>query len=182
MILNKNQPNSRMVFTIAHELGHILMHFRGGIISEDRDVENEADRFASSFLLPSEEIKSSLYYLTDEKLGDLKRYWKVSIQALLFKAKVLGTLNPDQYRRWVTKINYYGWRKLEPLEFENSEPKLLFKMLKLHFEQLDYSKEELSKMFGLNSAEFDQIYLQAYSELHQYLDVDTKVRKLKIAI
>ena len=43
------------------------------------------------------------------------------IQALLFKSRELGTLTPDQYRRWVTKISYYGWRKQEPLEFEISE-------------------------------------------------------------
>jgi Zn-dependent peptidase ImmA (M78 family)/transcriptional regulator with XRE-family HTH domain len=181
MILNKNMPNSRILFTIAHELGHILMHFKGGIINEERNVENEADRFASSFLMPSAEIKSNLYYLTDEKLGDLKRYWKVSIQALLYKAKDLGTLTQDQYRRWVTKISYYGWRKQEPLEFEIAEPKLLFKMLKLHFNELQYSKEELSVMFGLNTFEFDKIYLQSYSELHSYLNEDTKIRKLKIS-
>lgn len=182
MILNKNQPASRMVFTIAHELGHILMHFKGGIISEERDVENEADRFASSFLMPNEEIRSSLCYLTDEKLGDLKRYWKVSIQALLFKAKSLNTINTDQYRRWVTKINYYGWRKQEPMEFENSEPQLLVKIFRLHFEQLDYSKSELSKMFGLHTNEFDKMYLNEYSSLRDYLDHDPKVRKLKVIL
>ncbi|WP_298148455.1 XRE family transcriptional regulator [Flavobacterium sp.] len=182
MVLNKNQPNSRMVFTIAHELGHILMHFKGGIISEERDVENEADRFASSFLMPDDEIKSSLYHLSDEKLGDLKRYWKVSIQALLFKAKTLNTLNQDQYRRWVTKINYYGWRKREPLEFDNSEPQLLAKILKLHLEQLDYSKSELSKMFGLHLNEFEKIYLNEHSLLKEYIEKDSKIRKLKISL
>lgn len=181
MIINKSMPNSRIVFTIAHELGHILMHFKGGIISEERNVENEADRFASSFLMPSNEIKSSLYYLSDEKLGDLKQYWKVSIQALLYKSKDLGTLTQDQYRRWVTKISYYGWRKQEPLEFEISEPKLLYKMLKLHFNELQYSKVEISTMFGLNSLEFDKIYLLNYSDFHSYLNEDSKVRKLKIS-
>jgi Zn-dependent peptidase ImmA (M78 family)/transcriptional regulator with XRE-family HTH domain len=181
MIINKNMPNSRKVFTIVHELGHILMHFKGGIISEERNVENEADRFASSFLMPSSEIKSSLYYLTDEKLGDLKRYWKVSIQALLFKAKDTGALTPDQYRRWVTKISYYGWRKQEPLEFEISEPKLLYKMLRLHFEELQYSKKELCEMFGLSTFEFDRIYLQS-TDLEEYLTVDNKVKKLKVSL
>lgn len=181
MIINKNMPNSRIIFTVAHELGHILMHFTGGIINEDRDIEKEADRFASSFLMPSTEIKSQLYYLTDERLGDLKRYWKVSIQSLLYRARTLGNLTPDQYRRWVTKISYYGWRRQEPLEFEISEPKLLFKMLKLHFDELQYSKSELTTMFGLNISEFDKIYLHAYSDLHSYLDEDTKVRKLKIS-
>lgn len=181
LIINKNIPNSRIVFTIAHELGHILMHFKGGIISEERNVENEADRFASSFLMPSEEIKSSLFNLSDEKLGDLKRYWRVSIQALLYKAKDLGTLTPDQYRRWVTKISYYGWRKKEPLEFSISEPKLLSKMLNLHLKELEYSKNELSAMFGLNPAEVDDLYLKSYSELEQYLNFDSKIRKLKIS-
>lgn len=181
MIINKNMPNSRIVFTIAHELGHILMHFKSGIISEERNVENEADRFASSFLMPNNEIKPTLYHLTDEKLGDLKRYWKVSIQAILFKAKDTGALSQDQYRRWVTKISYYGWRKQEPLEFSISEPKLLNKMFKLHFDELQYSKRELSIMFGLTTLELDKIYLQSYSDLHSYLNEDTKIRKLKVS-
>lgn len=181
IIINENIPNSRKVFTIAHELGHILMHFKGSIISETRNVENEADRFASSFLAPSDEIKPHLYNLTEEKLGDLKRYWKISIQALLYKAKDLKTLTPDQYRRWVTKISYYGWRKKEPLEFEISEPKLLNKMLVLHLDNLEYTKKELIKMFGLSISEFDKIYLQPFQNLHKYLNEDDKVRKLKIS-
>ena len=96
-------------------------------------------------------------------------------------AKDLNTLTPDQYRRWVTKISYYGWRKNEPLEFEISEPKLLNKMLALHLDDLQYSKEELTKMFGLNALEFDKIYLQSFQNLHKYLNKDNKVRKLKIS-
>ncbi|MEG0915581.1 MAG: XRE family transcriptional regulator [Myroides sp.] len=180
MIINKNIPNSRKVFTIAHELGHILMHFKGGIIGEDRDIEKEADIFASNFLMPSKEIKQYLFNLTDDKLGDLKRYWGVSIQALLYKAKSLQTISIDQHRRWITKISYYGWRTKEPLEFDLPEPTLLSRMIKMHFNDLEYSKYELANMFGITYEEFEEKYLSIYSDLNIYQNADNKIRKLRI--
>ena len=53
VFLNNQMPNDRIRFSLAHELGHIVMHL-DDIISEDRDAEEEANIFASEFLMPSE--------------------------------------------------------------------------------------------------------------------------------
>ena len=71
ILVNDKIPNSRKVFTIAHELGHLLLHFED-LISIDRDIEAEANHFAASFLAPEKDIKSSLRQLT-------LRFWMMKL-------------------------------------------------------------------------------------------------------
>lgn len=182
MIINNKIPDSRKSFTIAHELGHIIMHFKYGIITEERDVEKEANEFASNLLMPNEDIKGDLFNLTIEKLFDLKRYWRVSAQAILYKAKSLGTLSVDQYRRWITKFNYNGWRVKEPNEFYLSEPQLNQELIRIHLEELEYTKNDISELFGLSEIELDQFYLNIYSKLKNYSSFKNNVVKLKLSI
>ena len=72
--LNKDMPPDRIRFTLAHEVGHIIMH---KIISPTSD--DEATSFASEFLVPSNEINFPPGGLKLSDFADLKRYWKVSI-------------------------------------------------------------------------------------------------------
>lgn len=182
IIINNDMPNSRKRFTIAHELGHLLMHYKGSIIGEIRDLEKESDRFASEFLMPTREIRSNLFNLSEETLFSLKSYWKVSIQSLIYKANSTGTLTKDQHRRWITKINYYGWRKIEPYEFDIEPPSLLPKLFKLHFDELEYSPEEIQKIFGLTEVEFYKCYIQNYPQLHSYFpDMNRSKLSLKLS-
>ncbi|WP_185226251.1 XRE family transcriptional regulator [Chryseobacterium indologenes] len=169
IIIDNNIPNSRKVFTIAHELGHLLMHYKGGVMGESRDLEKEANRFASEFLVPLKEIRHELFNLSDEKLFSLKSYWKVSIQSLIYKAEAAGLMTKDKYRRWVTKINYFGWKTQEPFEFDIETPTLLPKLFTLHFEDLEYSVEEVQDIFGLTEGEFYKFYIQNYPQLHNYV-------------
>lgn len=49
----------RRIFSIAHELGHILLHFnsvQNNLTSEDKTEEKEANQFASHFLMPQEDF------------------------------------------------------------------------------------------------------------------------------
>ena len=71
ILVNDKIPNSRKVFTIAHELGHLLLHFED-LISIDRDIEAEANHFAASFLAPEKDIKSSLRQQT-------LRFWMMKL-------------------------------------------------------------------------------------------------------
>ena len=91
IFLNARMPNDRQRFSLAHELGHVLMHF--DIPSIGEDVEDEANRFASEFLMPKNEIINSLRYLSFSKLGELKRTWKVSMKALIYRAKHLKSID-----------------------------------------------------------------------------------------
>src|SRR6185437_2618858 len=96
VLLNSNAeiPASRLRLTLAHEVGHLVLHQ----LASAPGVEDEANRFAGEFLMPRREIKASLYRLTLAKLLDLKQEWKVSMAALVYHAHRLGTITPAQYK------------------------------------------------------------------------------------
>ena len=153
ILVNDKIPNSRKVFTIAHELGHLLLHFED-LISIDRDIEAEANHFAASFLAPEKDIKSSLRQLTLEKLKSLKLEWNMSISSLVYRAYSLGTISQQTLRFWMMKLAPI--RKQEPLEFEIAKPTLLNKMFKLlesetdngFYKQLGFTEKLREELFG----------------------------------
>jgi hypothetical protein len=65
IIINEDQPRRRMRFTLAHELGHVLIPWHRGSLYDDfsmldadaqfdrREMEGEANRFASELLIPT---------------------------------------------------------------------------------------------------------------------------------
>src|SRR5690606_29288586 len=55
MLVTKGLAADRLRFTVAHELGHLLMHDIPG-----PDQEDQANKFASEFLAPAESIRPEL--------------------------------------------------------------------------------------------------------------------------
>lgn len=86
--INKNIPGDRWRFSLAHELGHIILHD-----SPRHDMEKEANRFAGEFLMPACDIGPSVCSLGFGKLFDLKMYWKCSMQAIIKRAKDMQTIS-----------------------------------------------------------------------------------------
>ncbi|WP_201271373.1 helix-turn-helix domain-containing protein [Microbacterium oleivorans] len=106
----------RQRFDVAHELGHLIMHHDaepGGKVAEE-----QANRFASEFLMPAREIAPSLPASTAGKawaqLAELKEYWGVSLAALLYRARALGIMSDVSYRNAVIRMSQNGWRRSEP--------------------------------------------------------------------
>ena len=106
----------RQRFDAAHELGHLIMHHDaepGGKVAEE-----QANRFASEFLMPAEEIAPFLPISTAGKawatLAELKEYWGVSLAALLYRARALGVMSDVSYRNAVIRMSQNGWRRAEP--------------------------------------------------------------------
>lgn len=142
ILINKNISNSRKVFTLCHELGHLIMHYKY-MVSDKRDVEEEANMFASEFLMPEILIKNQLYNINFQKLFSLKSYWRVSIKALITRARILSCITKDQQRRLMIKYNSNHWAQEEPYEFDLQEPTLLNRVFELYFTSLEYTEAEL---------------------------------------
>jgi len=145
VLVNSNAeiPLSRLRLTLAHELGHLVLHQS----SVPSPIEEEANRYAGEFLMPRREIKASLYRLTLEKLMDLKQEWKVSMAALVYHAHRLGTITPAQFR--YLNINLRRrWGICEPLEeYIPDEPaSLLAEMVNAHVRGLHFSTGEMAQM------------------------------------
>ena len=114
---------ARIHFDIAHELGHIYLHEWSDDIEdlskeEFKAREQQANDFAASFLLPEEAFRrdvtvnplSLVYY------KHLKRKWKVSIAAMIRRAKELSIISPDDYQNLIRTMQRRGQRKEEPLD------------------------------------------------------------------
>ncbi|WP_375579070.1 XRE family transcriptional regulator [Marivirga tractuosa] len=148
IIVNSNFSNDRKRFTLAHELGHLVMHvLTENPISEYRNKEKEADQFASEFLMPEDGIRNSLLNLKLSYLADLKSYWLTSMGAIIRKAKDLHCISADKYKYLNIELSRRGWKKNEPVHVFIDSPKLFSVGYKLHKNDLEYSDEELSKAF-----------------------------------
>lgn len=149
----------RQQFSLAHELGHFILHaesFDPQTLEapEYRQMENEADEFASEFLLPEESFKKSLdkEIMNLDWYINLKRKWFVSAASMIYRARNLEILTADQYLRLQKRISYHKWRKEEPLDSVTPAnfPQLLKQALDL-IEQADIFKaNELSELLGKN--------------------------------
>jgi Zn-dependent peptidase ImmA (M78 family)/transcriptional regulator with XRE-family HTH domain len=111
ILYNSGAPTDRLRLTLAHELGHLVMH--SNAIGSD-DVEAEANAFAAEFLIPAEVVRPSLRNLKLGRLLDLKREYGVSMQALVERAYHLGMLSPTQRTSTYKLLSAKGWRTREP--------------------------------------------------------------------
>jgi Zn-dependent peptidase ImmA (M78 family) len=108
---NSLQARARQRFTIAHELGHFLLHedeqlhvdrspyfrLRSDLASQGVDsAEIEANRFAAELLMPRAMVDSDLKapdpvdVLDDEFVARLARRYGVSTQAMTLRLNNLG--------------------------------------------------------------------------------------------
>ena len=159
IFLNKDRPADRMRFTLAHELAHIVMHK----IPHPK-MEEQADHFASAFLMPYYDIKEQFEMIgnriTLPNLAYLKPIWRVAMQALLMRAKNIGIISRNQNEYLWKQINIAKIRLQEPseLDFPYEEPATLKSILKLHVDELGYSISELAKTVDLYESEFCEKY------------------------
>ena len=111
---------ARSRFDGAHELGHLVIH--GEQIWGVKQVETQAHQFAAEFLLPAEQIYDQLPTTADwPALFELKRYWQVSLAALLMRAKALERMTEGTYLSAIKTASARGWRRLEPVPLGQPE-------------------------------------------------------------
>lgn len=111
VFINSRLPTDRQRLTVAHELGHLVLHSEYAT----PEPEAEANAFAAEFLMPRDVIRPELRAVTIARLHDLKRVWMVSMQALIERAWHLGQLTPAARTRLYKQFSARGWRKVEPL-------------------------------------------------------------------
>ncbi len=153
---NTRQPKDKLRFTLAHELGHLVMHRM-----PNQEQESQANRFAAEFLMPTEDIRPSLHSFSIERLLDLKRYWKTSMQAIVRKARDVGKMDERKYRYYNYEISRRGMKRNEPGEITDpiEIPSLFKRLIQAHVTGLNYTAEEFSRLFGLPASELDRDYL-----------------------
>ena len=148
-----NDKNSavRRHFDLAHELGHIMLHYWAedtSSLSKDeyKFIESQANEFASAFLLPRSSFLKDLIYPTNlDFYVELKKKWRVSIGAMMVRAYKLNVISYNQYQYMIKQASKKGWRAKEPLddELKLSKPVLIKKAIEMLIENNVFTKRKL---------------------------------------
>jgi Zn-dependent peptidase ImmA (M78 family)/DNA-binding XRE family transcriptional regulator len=163
IISNSSLMGDRQRFSIAYELGHIVLHALNPQVAR-RNFTREANLFASEFLMPTEQIREDLDSdITIVRLGELKLKWKVSMQALLYRANDLKIISDNQKRYILSQFNNLGIRRREPKEFDVpvERNKLIYQMFDKYMKSRGINFEDTASELGLHEDDF----LRLFSEL-----------------
>ena len=142
--VNEKAPGDRERWTLCHEIGHIVMHHSP---SSD-DPEEEANVFASEFLMPQDEIQNDLLNMTLAKAAALKSKWKTSMQSIIYRAHQLGKIPDRQYQSLFRQMGYKGYRSCEPVPIVPEEPEMFRELLDFHRERVRLGPEQLAEFIG----------------------------------
>jgi Zn-dependent peptidase ImmA (M78 family)/transcriptional regulator with XRE-family HTH domain len=101
ILVNRNQPISRALFTLAHELGHVLSGDGGEAITLDVTLmphtkpEMFANAFAASFLMPLSSVQEEIdmYGVTSKALARMVSRFGVSFESLVYRLHNLGRIS-----------------------------------------------------------------------------------------
>ena len=109
IVVNADHGGERQRFTIAHEIGHLMLDVSPGI-----DEEKAAYRFAGAFLMPEEvmwaEIGRRRTALGWAELFKLKLMLGVSVQAISYRCKDLGIISASLMAEMFDVFRELGWR------------------------------------------------------------------------
>jgi Zn-dependent peptidase ImmA (M78 family)/DNA-binding XRE family transcriptional regulator len=164
---SSKQSSARSKFDLCHELAHLCIH---NLLNKSTcqnlkthsDIEKQAHRFSSAFLLPVESFTKDLNSPTLDGFWALKDKWQVSIKAMIVRCRDLDIIDDDYARTLFINYNRRGWAKREPLDdkLPIEQPKLLRRSYELLVkekvlaveditDQLPYPQPALEEIIGL---------------------------------
>ena len=130
--VNREDQGERQRFTLARELGHMVMD-----VSNRVNEEKAAHRFAGAFLMPRDtlwaEIGKHRTSIRSDELLFLKQIFGASVQTVTYRCKDLGIFKRTLFKRLFDEFDRLGWRSppyKEPDSLPSENP-VRFKRLTL---------------------------------------------------
>ena len=152
VVMNSDEVSAcRARFGHAHEIGHFVGH--EGRQTGDKGSESEANRIAGAFLMPRSSFSKEFPQLRGgtqinwRALSELKFRWRVSKAGMLYRARQLGLISEDIYRRAIIgHLFAKGERNSEDEDksIEHEQPELLLNALRAMQERLSISVEDVA--------------------------------------
>ena len=129
VFLNTKKSAERSRMDAAHELGHLVLHWKTGA-QRDRQAELEAQQFGAAFLMSRGSViahaprRASL-----NQIIEAKRYWKVSVANLTYRMHRLGLLSNHHFRMLFAEMGRRSIRVHEPEPAKRETSQVLEKVL-----------------------------------------------------
>lgn len=155
-LINSEAPADRFRFSLAHELGHVVMHGEPG---DAKEQERQADEFASEFLMPANDIRDDMAGKVDlNRLFELKQRWRTSMASLARRALALGEVSEWQYRNLMIEMSTLGYRGQEPGDLHSESPDRFCDLVADLTSNHGYDVKALADLAGLLPSEFNALY------------------------
>ena len=158
IVVNRAEWGERQRFTLAHELGHMVMD-----VAAKLDEEKAAHRFAGAFLMPADslwaEIGKHRKAIGWGELFELKQLFGASVQAITYRCKDLGIFSAATFRRLFNEFNRLGWRSWpykEPYAIEGEEPKRFERLTFRALAEGAISEAKAAELLGLSVQKLNQ--------------------------
>jgi Zn-dependent peptidase ImmA (M78 family) len=133
VVVGEDWPGDRQRFTLAHELGHLILHRR---ISKSINEERACNRFAGAFLAPKDIVYELLgrkrRWIEPRELLILKHEYGLSIAGWAYRAFDLGILDKNSHGKFMGYLRKNGWHKIEPGPQYPAEKSRLFELRIYH--------------------------------------------------
>lgn len=170
IVISKAWSGDRQRFTMAHELGHLILE---GRLPKDMDEERASDRFAGAFLLPNSALLSELgEHRTRLELRELlllKQEFGISMSGILYRAKDLGIIRASYHKNLMIEFSKRGWRKREPEPYPSEDPH--------HFQQLVFHALAEGYISESKAAELMNMSQSAFYHMRMLEDKDAVIHQ-----
>lgn len=123
IVINSSVPTDRKRFTALHEFAHLILRFPDS--TEEKEREKLCHAFGGAFLMPCAVLLRELGSVRSEisyyELGALKAQYGISMQAIMYRARVCGIISEYAYQAFSIDVSRRGWRRNEPGEYPLAE-------------------------------------------------------------
>gem|GEM_PF-331444 len=142
--INRRLPADRYRFTLAHELGHAVMH-----LTQSDEAEVEANEFAGELLLPGKHLRLPSTRLNLKDLLRIKKRWNVSMASVVYRARSLGKISESEAVRLFRALASEGYfRSPEPSQPRQEACQLLEHAVGSYQSQHGLGVNEIFKLVG----------------------------------
>ena len=155
IVVNSSDSGERQRFTLAHELGHLVL-----AVDADVNPEPAAHRFAGAFLMPADVLRMEVgrrrTSIGWSELFSLKRLFGVSVQALVYRCRDLGIINEALFRRLFQNMSRQGWRSppyREPQAIPREEPTRFERLCSRALAENVISEAKAAELLGISVRE-----------------------------
>lgn len=159
VVVGRHWPGDRQRFTLAHELGHLMLE---GRLGSDLDEEMACNRFAGAFLFPRasvlQEMGGHRNAIELKELGLLKEEFGLSMVGILYRARDLGIISPAYRDEQAKLFRFKGWHLKEPGWDYPAEKAHIFEQLVFHALAEEYIGEsKAAELMNMSLAQFRRV-------------------------
>ncbi|WP_330926580.1 XRE family transcriptional regulator [Candidatus Sororendozoicomonas aggregata] len=158
VVVSSQWPGDRQRFTLAHELGHLILHDQ---LPETIDEEYACNRFAGAFLAPKASVQAMIGErrtgLELRELLFMKREFGLSMAASLYRCADLAIIGKGQKKSLFIRMTQLGLRKQEPEPLKHETPSLFKHLVYRALGEQFIGESKAAELLGMPVSRFHQL-------------------------